>query len=46
MDAPTKTRPTLDDIRAAAERIKGAVDPHADDEKPDAFRHRSTPKSG
>jgi threonine dehydratase len=25
MDAPTKTRPTLDDIRAAAERIKGAV---------------------
>jgi threonine dehydratase len=25
MDAPTKTRPTLDDIRAAAKRIKGAV---------------------
>ena len=25
MDAPTKTRPTLDDIRTAAERIKGAV---------------------
>jgi len=25
MDAPTKTRPTLDDIRAAAERIKGSV---------------------
>ena len=25
MDAPTKTRPTIDDIRAAAERIKGAV---------------------
>jgi threonine dehydratase len=25
MDAPTKTRPTLDDIQAAAERIKGAV---------------------
>jgi len=25
MDAPTKTRPTLDDIRSAAERIKGAV---------------------
>ncbi len=25
MDAPTKTRPTLDDIRAAADRIKGAV---------------------
>ena len=25
MDAPTKTRPTLDDIKAAAERIKGAV---------------------
>jgi threonine dehydratase len=25
MDAPTKTRPTVDDIRAAAERIKGAV---------------------
>jgi threonine dehydratase len=25
MDAPTKTRPTLDDIRAAAERINGAV---------------------
>ena len=25
MDAPAKTRPTLDDIRAAAERIKGAV---------------------
>jgi threonine dehydratase len=25
MDAPTKTRPTLDDIRAAATRIQGAV---------------------
>ena len=25
MDAPTKTRPTFDDIRAAAERIKGSV---------------------
>ena len=25
MDAPAKTRPTLDDIRAAATRIKGAV---------------------
>jgi threonine dehydratase len=25
MDAPTKTRPTLDDIHAAAERIKGSV---------------------
>ena len=25
MDAPTKTRPTLDDIRTAATRIKGAV---------------------
>ena len=25
MDAPTKTRPTLDDIKAAAERIEGAV---------------------
>ncbi len=25
MDATTKTRPTLDDIRAAAERVKGAV---------------------
>jgi threonine dehydratase len=25
MDAPTKSRPTIDDIRAAAERIKGAV---------------------
>ena len=25
MDAPTKTRPTLDDIRTAAERIKGSV---------------------
>ncbi len=25
MDAPTKTRPTLDDIKAAAERIKGSV---------------------
>lgn len=25
MDAPTKTRPTLDDIKTAAERIKGAV---------------------
>ena len=25
MDAPTKTRPTLDDIRTAAERIQGAV---------------------
>ena len=25
MDAPTKTRPTLDDIRAAADRIKGSV---------------------
>ncbi len=25
MDAPTKTRPTIDDIRTAAERIKGAV---------------------
>ncbi|HEY0629139.1 MAG TPA: threonine ammonia-lyase [Sphingomicrobium sp.] len=25
MDAPTKTRPTIDDIKAAAERIKGAV---------------------
>ena len=25
MDAPTKTRPTIDDIRAAAERVKGAV---------------------
>ena len=25
MDAPTKTRPTLEDIRAAAERIKGSV---------------------
>jgi threonine dehydratase len=25
MDAPTKTRPSLDDIKAAAERIKGAV---------------------
>ncbi len=25
MDAPTKTRPTLDDIRAAAARIQGAV---------------------
>jgi len=25
MDAPTKTRPTIDDIRAAAERIDGAV---------------------
>jgi threonine dehydratase len=25
MDVPTKTRPTLDDIRAAAERIKGSV---------------------
>ncbi len=25
MDAPTKTRPTLDDIRAAATRIKGSV---------------------
>ena len=25
MDAPTKTRPTLDDIRSAAERIKGSV---------------------
>ena len=25
MDAPTRTRPTVDDIRAAAERIKGAV---------------------
>ena len=25
MDAPTKTRPTLDDIKAAAERTKGAV---------------------
>jgi threonine dehydratase len=25
MDAPTKTRPTLDDITAAAERIRGAV---------------------
>jgi threonine dehydratase len=25
MDAPTKTRPTLDDIRTAADRIKGAV---------------------
>jgi len=25
MDAPTKTRPTIDDIRAAAERIRGAV---------------------
>ena len=25
MDAPTKTRPTLDDIRAAAERIRGSV---------------------
>ena len=25
MDAPTKTGPTLDDIRAAAERVKGAV---------------------
>ena len=25
MDAPTKTRPTLDDIRSAADRIKGAV---------------------
>ena len=25
MDAPAKTRPTLDDIRAAADRIKGSV---------------------
>ena len=25
MDAPTKTRPTIDDIRTAAERIRGAV---------------------
>ncbi|MFL6737563.1 MAG: threonine ammonia-lyase [Sphingomicrobium sp.] len=25
MDAPTKTRPTIDDIRTAAERIKGSV---------------------
>src|SRR5687768_2721965 len=25
MDAPTKTRPSLNDIKAAAERIKGAV---------------------
>ena len=25
MDAPTKTRPTLDDIRTAATRIQGAV---------------------
>ncbi|HEU4958488.1 MAG TPA: threonine ammonia-lyase [Sphingomicrobium sp.] len=25
MDAPTKTRPTLDDIKGAAERIKGSV---------------------
>ena len=25
MDAPTKTRPTLDDIQGAAERIKGSV---------------------
>jgi len=25
MDAPTKTRPTLEDIRTAAERIKGSV---------------------
>ena len=25
MDAPTKTGPTLDDIRAAAERVKGSV---------------------
>ena len=25
MDAPTKSRPTIDDIRAAAERIQGAV---------------------
>jgi threonine dehydratase len=25
MDAPTKPRPTIDDIRAAAERIRGAV---------------------
>jgi threonine dehydratase len=25
MDAPTKTRPNLDDIKAAAERIKGSV---------------------
>ncbi|HEU0310710.1 MAG TPA: threonine ammonia-lyase [Sphingomicrobium sp.] len=25
MDAPTKTRPTIDDIRAAADRIKGSV---------------------
>src|SRR5687768_1798640 len=25
MDAPTKTRPTLDDIQTAAERIKGSV---------------------
>jgi len=25
MDAPTKTRPTLDDIQTAAQRIKGAV---------------------
>jgi len=25
MDAPTKTRPTLDDIKTAAERIKGSV---------------------
>lgn len=25
MDAPTKTRPTFDDIKAAAERIKGSV---------------------
>ena len=25
MDAPTKTRPTFDDIKAAAERIKGLV---------------------
>src|SRR5687767_316266 len=25
MDVPTKTRPTFDDIKAAAERIKGAV---------------------
>ena len=25
MDAPTSTRPTIDDIRAAATRIDGAV---------------------
>ena len=25
MDAPTKTKPTFDDIKAAAERIRGAV---------------------